>query len=101
MCWLPPQGNCTHPEDMKLCTVIMKSNGSFPVNRRRLVSAQGRDPSQVFPPLGKPTATILRPQQLAKGTSTSRDPPLYLTMHTSHAGMEQDSLIPQGTERYP
>lgn len=45
MYWLTPQGNCTHPEDMKLCTVIMKSNGSFPVNRRRMVSAQVRDPN--------------------------------------------------------
>ncbi|XP_011363728.1 D(2) dopamine receptor [Pteropus vampyrus] len=39
----PLKGSCTHPEDMKLCTVIMKSNGSFPVNRRRVVSVQARD----------------------------------------------------------
>ncbi|CAH6866789.1 D(2) dopamine receptor [Phodopus roborovskii] len=36
----PLKGNCTHPEDMKLCTVIMKSNGSFPVNRRRMDAAR-------------------------------------------------------------
>uniref|UniRef100_A0A8C0JYV5 D(2) dopamine receptor n=1 Tax=Canis lupus dingo TaxID=286419 RepID=A0A8C0JYV5_CANLU len=36
----PLKGNCTHPEDMKLCTVIMKSNGSFPVNRRRVEAAR-------------------------------------------------------------
>lgn len=50
MCWLTPQGNCTHPEDMKLCTVIMKSNGSFPVNRRRMVSVQVRDSVPSFCP---------------------------------------------------
>lgn len=36
----PLKGNCTHPEDMRLCTVIMKSNGSFPVNRRRVEAAR-------------------------------------------------------------
>ncbi|GAB5577086.1 D(2) dopamine receptor isoform X1 [Prionailurus iriomotensis] len=36
----PLKGTCTHPEDMKLCTVIIKSNGSFPVNRRRVEAAR-------------------------------------------------------------
>ncbi|KAG8519029.1 D(2) dopamine receptor [Galemys pyrenaicus] len=37
---LQERGSCTHPEDMKLCAVIMKSNGSFPVNRRRAEAAR-------------------------------------------------------------
>nr|XP_023413914.1 D(2) dopamine receptor [Loxodonta africana] len=36
----PLKGNYTHSEDMQLCTVIMKSNGSFPVNRRRVEAAR-------------------------------------------------------------
>ncbi|XP_058145032.1 D(2) dopamine receptor isoform X1 [Dasypus novemcinctus] len=36
----PLKGSYTHPEDMKLCTVLMKSNGSFPVNRRRVDSPE-------------------------------------------------------------
>lgn len=30
---------CTHPEDVRLCTMIVKSNGSFPVNKKKVVSA--------------------------------------------------------------
>uniref|UniRef100_A0A8C3SD13 Dopamine receptor D2 n=1 Tax=Chelydra serpentina TaxID=8475 RepID=A0A8C3SD13_CHESE len=32
----PLKDKCTHPEDVKLCTVIVKSNGSFPVNKRKV-----------------------------------------------------------------
>nr|XP_061797041.1 D(2)-like dopamine receptor [Nerophis lumbriciformis] len=28
---------CTHPEDVRLCTVIVKSNGSFPANKKKVV----------------------------------------------------------------
>ncbi|XP_073095872.1 D(2) dopamine receptor isoform X2 [Manis javanica] len=31
----PLKGSCAHPEDMRLCTTVTRSNGSFPVNRRR------------------------------------------------------------------
>ncbi|XP_055487024.1 D(2) dopamine receptor-like, partial [Leucoraja erinacea] len=34
----PLKDKCTHPEDVKLCTVIVKSNGSFPTNKRKVVS---------------------------------------------------------------
>uniref|UniRef100_A0A8C5IEQ2 Dopamine receptor D2 n=1 Tax=Junco hyemalis TaxID=40217 RepID=A0A8C5IEQ2_JUNHY len=34
----PLKDKCTHPEDVKLCTVIVKSNGSFQVNKRKVVS---------------------------------------------------------------
>ncbi|XP_075460156.1 D(2) dopamine receptor [Ascaphus truei] len=27
---------CTHPEDVKLCAVFVKSNGSFPVNKKKV-----------------------------------------------------------------
>ncbi|XP_061684279.1 dopamine receptor D2a isoform X1 [Syngnathoides biaculeatus] len=28
---------CTHPEDVRLCTVIVKSNGSFPANKKKVI----------------------------------------------------------------
>ncbi|XP_037328290.1 dopamine receptor D2a [Pungitius pungitius] len=28
---------CTHPEDVTLCTMIVKSNGSFPVNKKKVI----------------------------------------------------------------
>ncbi|XP_026148741.1 dopamine receptor D2a [Mastacembelus armatus] len=28
---------CTHPEDVRLCTVIVKSNGNFPVNKKKVL----------------------------------------------------------------
>uniref|UniRef100_A0A8C6YVV8 Dopamine receptor D2 n=1 Tax=Nothoprocta perdicaria TaxID=30464 RepID=A0A8C6YVV8_NOTPE len=33
---VPLKDKCTHPEDVKLCTVIVKSNGSFQVNKRKV-----------------------------------------------------------------
>ncbi|NXI34937.1 DRD2 protein, partial [Galbula dea] len=37
----PLKDKCTHPEDVKLCTVIVKSNGSFQVKKRK-VEAESR-----------------------------------------------------------
>ncbi|XP_009880759.1 PREDICTED: D(2) dopamine receptor isoform X3 [Charadrius vociferus] len=34
----PLKDKCTHPEDVKLCTVIVKSNGSFQVNKRKVAA---------------------------------------------------------------
>nr|XP_009935654.1 PREDICTED: D(2) dopamine receptor isoform X3 [Opisthocomus hoazin] len=34
----PLKDKCTHPEDIKLCTVIVKSNGSFQVNKRKVAA---------------------------------------------------------------
>ncbi|XP_036392330.1 D(2)-like dopamine receptor [Megalops cyprinoides] len=31
---------CTNPEDVKLCTVIVKSNGSFPVSKKKVIFIQ-------------------------------------------------------------
>ncbi|KAM9800894.1 dopamine receptor D2a [Neosynchiropus ocellatus] len=28
---------CTHPEDVRLCTVIVKTNGSFPANKKKVL----------------------------------------------------------------
>ncbi|XP_068850788.1 D(2) dopamine receptor isoform X1 [Aphelocoma coerulescens] len=36
----PLKDKCTHPEDVKLCTVIVKSNGSFQVNKRKVILVQ-------------------------------------------------------------
>ncbi|CAG6003401.1 dopamine receptor D2a isoform 1-T1 [Menidia menidia] len=33
----PFQDKCTHPEDVRLCTMIVKSNGSFPVNKKKVI----------------------------------------------------------------
>ncbi|XP_025896788.1 D(2) dopamine receptor isoform X3 [Nothoprocta perdicaria] len=35
---VPLKDKCTHPEDVKLCTVIVKSNGSFQVNKRKVAT---------------------------------------------------------------
>ncbi|XP_039619936.1 D(2) dopamine receptor B-like [Polypterus senegalus] len=35
----PLKDKCTHPEDVKLCTVIVKSNGSFPVSKKKVEAA--------------------------------------------------------------
>ncbi|XP_041090776.1 dopamine receptor D2a [Polyodon spathula] len=37
---VPLKDKCTHPEDVKLCTVIVKSNGSFPVNKNKVILIQ-------------------------------------------------------------
>ncbi|XP_010012973.1 PREDICTED: D(2) dopamine receptor isoform X4 [Nestor notabilis] len=34
----PLKDKCTHPEDVKLCTVIVKSNGNFQVNKRKVAA---------------------------------------------------------------
>ncbi|XP_074833067.1 D(2) dopamine receptor isoform X2 [Carettochelys insculpta] len=33
---VPLKDKCTHPEDVKLCTVVVKSNGSFPLKKRKV-----------------------------------------------------------------
>lgn len=42
-CWIQfllpsPQEKCTHPEDVKLCTVIIKTNGGLPAKNKKAVS---------------------------------------------------------------
>ncbi|XP_008117091.1 D(2) dopamine receptor isoform X1 [Anolis carolinensis] len=32
----PLKDKCTHPEDVKLCTLILKTNGSFPLHKRKV-----------------------------------------------------------------
>ncbi|KAJ1175448.1 hypothetical protein NDU88_000736, partial [Pleurodeles waltl] len=32
----PLKDKCTHPEDVKLCTVLVKSNGSFPASKKKV-----------------------------------------------------------------
>ncbi|KAH0623349.1 hypothetical protein JD844_031588 [Phrynosoma platyrhinos] len=33
----PLKDKCTHPEDVRLCTLILKTNGSFPLHKRRVM----------------------------------------------------------------
>ncbi|XP_048417860.1 D(2) dopamine receptor B-like isoform X2 [Stegostoma tigrinum] len=55
----PLKDKCTHPEDVKLCTVIVKSNGSFPVNKKKVEAVSHQDDmemdmmSSASPPLEK------------------------------------------------
>ncbi|XP_043532498.1 dopamine receptor D2a isoform X2 [Chiloscyllium plagiosum] len=55
----PLKDKCTHPEDVKLCTVIVKSNGSFPVNKKKVEAVNHQDDmemdmmSSASPPLEK------------------------------------------------
>ncbi|XP_042333074.1 D(2) dopamine receptor isoform X2 [Sceloporus undulatus] len=32
----PLKDKCTHPEDVRLCTLILKTNGSFPLHKRKV-----------------------------------------------------------------
>ncbi|XP_044312278.1 D(2) dopamine receptor isoform X1 [Varanus komodoensis] len=34
----PLKDKCSHPEDVRLCPLVMKTNGSFPVHKRKVVS---------------------------------------------------------------
>ncbi|XP_048838402.1 LOW QUALITY PROTEIN: dopamine receptor D2a [Brienomyrus brachyistius] len=34
------QEKCTHPEDVKLCTTVVKSNGSFPISKKKVIFLQ-------------------------------------------------------------
>ncbi|KAM4652351.1 D(2) dopamine receptor [Discoglossus pictus] len=40
---------CTHPEDVKLCAVFVKSNGSFPANKKKVILVQeaGNHPEEM------------------------------------------------------
>uniref|UniRef100_A0A3B5M0F4 Dopamine receptor D2a n=1 Tax=Xiphophorus couchianus TaxID=32473 RepID=A0A3B5M0F4_9TELE len=63
---------CTHPEDVRLCTMIVKSNGSLPANKKRVVSS-------LFLAFGDTPATShqqLMPNKAnASPTSTPPTPP--------------------------
>lgn len=45
------QEKCTHPGDIRLCTLLVKSNGSFPVHKGKVVSVYAKHPksTQVLP----------------------------------------------------
>ncbi|XP_067826848.1 D(2) dopamine receptor B-like isoform X2 [Heptranchias perlo] len=55
----PLKDKCTHPEDVKLCTVIAKSNGSFPANKKKVEAVNHQEEmememmSSASPPLEK------------------------------------------------
>uniref|UniRef100_A0A8C5PNT0 Dopamine receptor D2 n=1 Tax=Leptobrachium leishanense TaxID=445787 RepID=A0A8C5PNT0_9ANUR len=38
---------CTHPEDVKLCAVFVKSNGSFPSKKKKVVSEVSNHPEEM------------------------------------------------------
>ncbi|KAJ8368249.1 hypothetical protein SKAU_G00082770 [Synaphobranchus kaupii] len=51
---------CTNPEDVKLCTLIVKSNGSFPVSRKKVIFIQ---------------EVVQRGEETELGVMTRADPP--------------------------
>ncbi|XP_072886135.1 D(2) dopamine receptor A-like isoform X1 [Hemitrygon akajei] len=79
----PLKDKCTHPEDVQLCTVIVKSNGSFPTNKKKVILVQEavnhQDDlememmSSASPPLEKPKLkTAAANRQLAVPTPSNQ-----------------------------
>ncbi|XP_072140010.1 D(2) dopamine receptor A-like isoform X2 [Mobula birostris] len=75
----PLKDKCTHPEDVKLCTVIVKSNGSFPTNKKKVEAVNHQDDlememmSSASPPLEKPKLkTAAANHQLAVPTPSNQ-----------------------------
>uniref|UniRef100_A0A674IAF8 Dopamine receptor D2 n=1 Tax=Terrapene triunguis TaxID=2587831 RepID=A0A674IAF8_9SAUR len=52
---VPLKDKCTHPEDVKLCTVIVKSNGSFPVNKRKVEAVNHVEEMEMVSSTNSPT----------------------------------------------
>uniref|UniRef100_A0A8C4YN10 Dopamine receptor D2 n=1 Tax=Gopherus evgoodei TaxID=1825980 RepID=A0A8C4YN10_9SAUR len=48
---------CTHPEDVKLCTIIVKSNGSFPVNKRKVEAVNHMEEMEMVSSTSPPEKT--------------------------------------------
>ncbi|XP_069470339.1 D(2) dopamine receptor [Ambystoma mexicanum] len=74
----PLKDKCTHPEDVKLCAVLVKSNGSFPVKKKKVEAANHPEEmememlSSTTPPeKGKSKETSPEKQQLAVPASSN------------------------------
>uniref|UniRef100_A0A8C8S577 Dopamine receptor D2 n=1 Tax=Pelusios castaneus TaxID=367368 RepID=A0A8C8S577_9SAUR len=57
----PLKDKCTHPEDVKLCTVIVKSNGSFPVNKRKVEAVNHMEDMEMVSSTSPPEKTKHKP----------------------------------------
>lgn len=62
---------CTHPEDVKLCAVFVKSNGSFPAKKKKVIFAQetGNQPEEMEMEMMSSTS----PPEKSKHKSASPD----------------------------
>ncbi|KAM8989520.1 D(2) dopamine receptor isoform 2-T4 [Guaruba guarouba] len=57
----PLKDKCTHPEDVKLCTVIVKSNGSFQVNKRKVEVESHIEEMEMVSSTSPPEKTTIKP----------------------------------------
>ncbi|NXM74575.1 DRD2 protein, partial [Serilophus lunatus] len=57
----PLKDKCTHPEDVKLCTVIVKSNGSFQVNKRKVEAESHMEEMEMVSSTSPPEKTTFKP----------------------------------------
>uniref|UniRef100_A0A8D0EM71 Dopamine receptor D2 n=1 Tax=Strix occidentalis caurina TaxID=311401 RepID=A0A8D0EM71_STROC len=66
----PLKDKCTHPEDVKLCTVIVKSNGSFQVNKRKVEAESHIEEMEMemVSSTSPPEKTTIKPNGHAKET---------------------------------
>ncbi|KAL4647498.1 D(2)-like dopamine receptor [Arapaima gigas] len=88
-----PKGKSTHPEDVKLCTVIVKSTGNFAINKRKVIFIQEALPCGDGAELEVTADTD--PPGNWKQTLTGRTP--QLVMHTS-ADPRQSSAPPSSAD---
>ncbi|KFQ49673.1 D(2) dopamine receptor, partial [Nestor notabilis] len=57
----PLKDKCTHPEDVKLCTVIVKSNGNFQVNKRKVEVESHIEEMEMVSSTSPPEKTTIKP----------------------------------------
>ncbi|NXH17938.1 DRD2 protein, partial [Bucco capensis] len=57
----PLKDKCTHPEDVKLCTVIVKSNGSFQVKKRKVEVESHIEEMEMVSSTSPPEKTTIKP----------------------------------------
>uniref|UniRef100_A0A3Q1AQ04 G-protein coupled receptors family 1 profile domain-containing protein n=1 Tax=Amphiprion ocellaris TaxID=80972 RepID=A0A3Q1AQ04_AMPOC len=60
---------CTHPEDVRLCTMIVKSNGSFPVKKKKVLDELNNSGCS-----HNPTSTPPTPPEEGQKTEKNGDP---------------------------
>ncbi|KFP32725.1 D(2) dopamine receptor, partial [Colius striatus] len=85
----PLKDKCTHPEDVKLCTVIVKSNGRFQVNKRKveaeshieemdmdMVSSTSPPEKTTIKPLAPGSHQLVVPVASNQGTNSTLQAPL-------------------------
>ncbi|XP_061449270.1 D(2) dopamine receptor isoform X1 [Rhineura floridana] len=57
----PLKGKCTHPEDVRLCALIMKTNGSFPLHKRKVEAMNHMEEMEMATSTSPPDKTKHKP----------------------------------------